>query len=116
MQWEGGEVVRGAVGRWGGSQWEWRLCGWGTKGAPISWMLRRCGKSDLLGWMFMWGPRGPQDSSVSAQGLVTIYGPGEVWAGQWGWTAESEGFVGTWCVMARSLAVLLGPRGAQVFG
>ena len=46
-------------------------------------MLRRCEKSDLPGWMFAWGTRGPQDSAVSTQGLVAIYLPGEAWVGQW---------------------------------
>lgn len=64
---------RGAVGRWGGGQRKCRLCGWGMQGADSSWMLRRCGKSDLPGWMFAWGTRGPQDSAVSTQGLVAVY-------------------------------------------
>lgn len=107
---------RCAVGGWGGGQWKWRLCGWGTQGASIFWVLRRCGKSDLLGRMFVWGPRGPQDSAVSTQGLVAVYWPGEVWAGQWGWAGESKGSVETRCVKASSRAIWPGPRGAQAFG
>ena len=54
----------GKVGRWSAEV----LTMWmGDAGSRPSWMLRRCEKSDLPGWMFAWGTRGPQDSAVSTQ-------------------------------------------------